>query len=180
MNIINMPGFTADISLYKASGHYRRTVWAGRGDTCLGVAWNIRSAVESGQQASRALVPSQMLVNGREPQPEPVEFTRCGPCNPNGFQTCTTFLRERPGQPPRPIETFTQACAGCGPCNQIDPTTLGFIQTCTTGGTTFTRPCTSCSPETRIDLPWPFSDRCIRFCCTAANPASCTVTVRDC
>ncbi len=48
------------------------------------------------------------------------------------------------------------------------------------GGSTFTRPCTSCSPEARIDLPWPFSARCIQFCCTAASPSSCSIAVREC
>lgn len=154
-----------------------------------GVARNLCSGVELRQQASRALMPAQMRIrrgDGREPEPDglPEETTRCRPCNPNGFQQCTTYVLGEP------VQTFTRACTSCGPCQfvlpvlvpgqPVPPAALQFTQQCVTGGNISTRPCSRCSPETRIDLPWPASDRCIQFCCTGLDPTSCSVSVRTC
>jgi hypothetical protein len=61
-----------------------------------------------------------------------------------------------------------------------DPSLLRFTRSCTQGSRQFTVPCSRCSPETRISLPWPVSDRCIQVCCTAFDPSSCSVSVREC
>lgn len=124
--------------------------------------------------------------DGREPEPDglPEETTSCGPCSANGFQECTTFLFGEP------IDTFTRECTRCGPCQFVVPVlvpgqpappgALLFTQRCVTGGNVTNPTCTRCSPESRIDLPWPASDRCIQICCGGLDPTTCSVNVRTC
>jgi hypothetical protein len=150
-----------------------------------GVARNLRPGSEPGEQASPALV---LALRRRSPDGEPngvpEETTRCRPCNSNGWQECTTYLFGRP------IQTFTRACTNCGPCQldltgvvpgqTLDPAALRFTRQCVRGGNASRSPCSRCSPETRIGLPWPASDRCIKFCCSALDPGSCSVSARTC
>jgi len=164
MNIMNVPGFTAEASLYKTNQRYQLLAsWAGVTKEYVGLA-QFLSLPDGQPDGQSCLVRVRCL-------PDPDSPTGCSKirteldCTETNLGSC---------QCPPPPTT-------CGPCNRINPTTLEFTQTCTTGGgSTFTRPCTNCSPETRISLPFPVSDRCIRFCCSAALPSSCSVTVRTC
>ena len=160
-----------------------------------GVARNVGSGVAAKQHTFRALVPAQIssgqaflrrLPNGgREPNGGPIRIS-CGPCDTNGFQECS----ERIGNEP-PFNTFTRECTrtvrSCGlivplliPGQPLDTNALQFTQETVRGGRRTTSSCSKCSPETRIDLPWPASDRCIRVCCSGLDPTSCSVSVRTC
>jgi hypothetical protein len=167
---MTLPGFAAEISL---APRRSRGIAPARGTRAFA------------RDAAGAIVPAQ-LRNGREPEPNglPEERTTCRPCGSDGWQQCTTYLFDRP------IDTFRRACTSCGPCQVIvpvlvpgqplDPAALRFTQQCTTGGNTSMQPCSRCSTETRIDLPWPASDRCLRICCTSLDPTACSVSVRTC
>ena len=166
---MNMPGFTAETSLYKTSGHYRLTTGsAGGADVHVGLA--------------QLALPAPLLKGCGLCVPDSDSPTGCSKtCISNGEeiqQNCTC--------PPPPTV--------CDPCllptsqlrqqilsgQPIDPATLRFQQTCHQGANSFTRDCERCSQETRISLPFPLSDRCIQVCTSGFDPASFRVSVREC
>ena len=161
---MNIPRFTAEASLYKTNQRYQLLAsWAGVTTVYVGLAQFL--SLPDGQPDGQFCLPRNLGCFPDADDPTSCHIHR-------RLSNCDEVILG-PCQCPGPPTT-------CGPCNQINPTTLGFMQTCTTGGITFTRPCTSCTPETRIGLPWPISDRCIQFCCTAATPSSCSLTHREC
>lgn len=153
-----------------------------------GMRRNLPAVVRySSRQVSGALMPAQMHIERRVLGPEPEldggERITCRTCSQDGFQDCTLST------PGAPDFTFTRECTNCSACQVIAPVVqsgqplppLQFTQRCTRGGRQLPqRNCTRCSRETRIDLPWPASDRCIQFCCSGLDPTSCTVSVREC
>lgn len=162
---MNMPRFTAGVSLYQSSQPYRSvTAWAYR----IG---------EYG-----ILAQAQICFGC---QPDSNSRTGCSIecCTDETGQNCTT--RACPCPPPPTV---------CGPCllptsqlrqqilsgQPIDPATLTFQQTCQQGANSFTLSCERCSRETKISLPWPLSDKCIQVCTSGFDPDSFRVSVRDC
>ena len=118
--------------------------------------------------------------SGDIPDFDPPEYF-CSPCDDEGWQQC--------GLQGGPLSQ--KACTTCSheclldlttflPGETLDPASLRFREECIRGGQTFTKACSRCTPASRIDFPWPMSDRCIQVCCTGFDPGSCTVDVRKC
>ena len=146
---MNIPGFNAELSLYKTGRQYRLTEFWGGG-------------------AGGDVIPAQGKGCRCQPDPTCTSGKRNVCCFPNpdtGDLECNAGACCAPAPPPQE----------CGPCH-LDRTTLQFIQNCTSGA----RLCSSCTPETRIDLPFPISDRCIQVCCRSVDLSTCSITVREC
>jgi hypothetical protein len=176
---MNLPGFTADTSLYRTTVHYQ-------------------GAYDRVGRSNRAVDLAQQFLplapDGIAPKTCPPKGLGCGPDPDNPGACCHLFrtieceltcLSPCICPPPPPV---------CGPCLlptdsirqkilaglPIDPATdLIFEQTCHQGANSFTQGCEICSQETKIGLPI-VSDKCIKVCMRGFDPASIRVDVRDC
>lgn len=163
-----MPGFAAEASLYKTSRNYRSRV----GSASVAVVGVSIAQIEPGPTC---------LPRDLGCWPDPTSPTGCRRfrqdinCNEVAGLPC-------PCPPPAPV---------CGPCvvivptlvpgQPLNPASLRFVRQCVReNGEEFTVNCTRCGGETRIPLPFPVSDRCVRVCCTSLDPASCSASVRVC
>jgi hypothetical protein len=143
---MNIPGFTADVSLYRTSGHY--------------------GSLSKSQ--SMSLLPKlqmALLPGGAAPG---VHGKKCGPCS-GGWRNCWDTLD---GKVINDVP-HKELCQSCGPCL---PTLSGqFMQNCVKGGSSFSQPCTVCNKVT-IPTPWPLPDICLEICCNSVNFSSCSLT----
>jgi hypothetical protein len=149
---MNMPNFTAEVSLSGCGGHYL-------------------DADRSAQKRTRQsrVEPAIPPRNGNGGPDGGLGIT-CTACSSTGFQTCTDHETG---------EKTTRPCTSCGACavSQALGSTLGtFVQTCTTGGQSSTKPCTFCK-DFPISTPWPLPDICLRLCISSLlNPNTWTLT----
>jgi hypothetical protein len=162
-----MPGFAAEASLYKTSRGYRGRV----GSVSVAVA-----------NVSLAQIEPEPMCLPRDLGclPDPTSSTGC-----RRFRQ-DIFCNEVPGLP-CPCPPPAPVCGQCvvivpplQPGQPLDPASLRFVRECVGQNGRFTVPCTRCGEETRIELPFPISDRCVRVCCTSLDPASCSASVREC
>jgi hypothetical protein len=173
---MNLPGFTGEASLYRTTA-YRNVamIWSEDSDSYLGPAQLIPPIPSAGLGCSYERVPTSVCATGCQATcmrpggeiTECVALSNCPPlptiCSPNCLLTI-------------PQQVVTQLLNG----QPINPAAIQFTRTCQQGNNPpFTIVCPRCSQETRISLP-PISDRCITVCATALDPASISVSVREC
>jgi hypothetical protein len=164
---MTMPGFTGDASLYHSVGRYRLAATANVNPGAIALA-QVRpqiSCVNTPVDTSTCSTGCQRVCNiGGETTETCVSAgncfpVSCGPCLLTIPQTVVSQLLS--GQP-------------------IDTSQVLFTQTCHQGTSTFTQTCTICSAESRISLPFPISDRCIRVCSGGLDPSSYSISSRTC
>jgi hypothetical protein len=136
---MNIPGFTADVSLYRTSGHYR-------------------SLLQSQSTSLLSTIQIAKLPGGAAPG---VHGTKCGVCGITGWQWCQETLDGVVIG-----ESYKRKCMNCGPCGPTLQSGGNFVQTCVYGGNTLApQPCEVCNT---IVTPWYVPDD-IRICCTGVN-----------
>ena len=173
---MNLPGFTAGISVYRTALRYRGA-FEGVSRSAL--------AVDLAQRfmplGPDSIGPSKCRPADLGCMPDPdtpgscCNLVRTVECEVNCAGPCT--CPATCGDCVLPTDEIRQAVLTQQPINPAD---LLFQQTCQRGSESFTQACEICSQETKISLPWPASDKCIKVCMGGFDPASMTVSARDC
>jgi hypothetical protein len=145
---MNMPNFTAEVSLSGCGGHYLDSD---------------RSAQKRTRQPR--VEPALPPRNGNGGS-----GITCTACSGTGFSTCTDH------ETGEKTTRSCTSCGACAASQALGPTLGTFVQTCTTGGQSSTKPCTFCK-NFPISTPWPLPDICLRLCISSLlNPNTWNLT----
>jgi hypothetical protein len=140
---MNMPGFTAETSLFKTLQHYNSRAWS-QGALGGGPLSSIQIAILDDEGG-----PSSKICTG---------------CSSNGWRDCwdnigTTY-------PKKGEYLGKEACASCSNCMPSLAAGGKFMQICVVGGKSLPpKPCEVCKT---ISTPWYVPDD-LRICCKGPN-----------